>query len=70
MLRKKIKMNAARQGAVVNLDGQCEPVPLAPCVLILRKFPDKSDGHDVLDPSAVMKLLSVHLGEKTGIDFE
>jgi hypothetical protein len=53
MPRKKIKMDAAGQRAVVNPDGQTEPVRLAPCVLIPRKFSDKSDWLDVLDPSAV-----------------
>ena len=42
MLRKKIKPDAAGQGAIVNPDGKSKPVRLAPCVLILRKFPDKS----------------------------
>ena len=30
-----------------------EPVRLTPCVLILRKLPDKSDGRNVLDSSTV-----------------
>jgi hypothetical protein len=53
MLRKKIKPDAAGQWAIVDSDGESKPVRLAPCVLILQKFPDKSDRHDVFDPSAV-----------------
>ena len=53
MLRKKTKPDAARQGAIVDPDGESKAARLAPCVLILRKLPDKSDRHDVLDPAAV-----------------
>ena len=40
-------------GSVVDSNPESEPVRLTPCVLILRKLPDKSDGRDVLNPSAI-----------------
>jgi hypothetical protein len=53
MLRKGIEPDAARSGVVVDADHNSEPVDFTPCVLILWKFLDKSDGRSVFDPPSV-----------------
>jgi hypothetical protein len=50
MLRKKLEINTAGGGGVVDTNPKPEPIDLAPCVPVLGKLPDQSDGGDVFDP--------------------
>ena len=53
LLRQEAEPDAPRSGVIVDADQDSEPVHFAPCVPILRKIPDKSDGRCVLDPFSV-----------------
>jgi hypothetical protein len=67
MLRQGVEPDAARRRGIVDSDQDSEPVHFTPCVLVLWKFPDKSNGSVVFNPPPVRSRYPV--SEHPGFSF-